>query len=294
MFCGCSTAFGAAPNENVCPVCMGMPGVLPVLNRQRGRARDPRGTRCALRDSAVLDFRSQELLLSRPAQGLSDQPVRDAGLQGRLHRDLPLDERRDAARAARRASISKKTPARISMSAGVSLVDFNRSGVPLVEIVSEPDIRTAEDAGAYLRELRAMLRYVDVSDGTDGRRQLALRRATFRCASAARPSSASRPRSRISTRSASSKRRSSTRSAGRSKSSRRAARSRRKPICGIPCARRRARCARRSSLTTIATSPSRTCRRCASRADLVEKVQTDDAGAARRRAARPLHRASSA
>ena len=78
-----------------------------------------------------------------------------------------------------------------------SLVDFNRSGVPLVEIVSEPDIRSAEDAGAYLRELRAMLRYIDVSDAQDGRGRLALRRQRLGAAAKARPSSASKPKSRI-------------------------------------------------------------------------------------------------
>ena len=72
------------------------------------------------------------------------------------------------------ASISRKTPARISTRRDYSLVDFNRSGVPLIEIVSEPDLRSAEEAGAYLRELRSILRYVDASDGR-------MEEGSFRC-----------------------------------------------------------------------------------------------------------------
>ena len=83
IFCGCSATFGAPPNENTCPVCLGLPGVLPVLNRRvvEFAIRAGLATHCS--DRAGQPLGAQELLLSRPAQGLSDQPVRAADLPRR-------------------------------------------------------------------------------------------------------------------------------------------------------------------------------------------------------------------
>ena len=88
IFCGCSTAFGAAPNTHLCPVCLGLPGALPVLNHAAVRPRGSGLARARVHDSADLDFRAQELLLSRPAEGLSDFAVRTAA-RDRRHRARP-------------------------------------------------------------------------------------------------------------------------------------------------------------------------------------------------------------
>ena len=87
LFCGCSTKFGAPPNTQTCPICIGMPGTLPVMNRRgvRAGAEDRRGAE--LPDRPVHQVGPQELLLSRPAQGLSDQPVRSAVQPRRLAGD---------------------------------------------------------------------------------------------------------------------------------------------------------------------------------------------------------------
>ena len=85
LFCGCRNAFGDEPNTNICPVCLGLPGSLPVLNAQAVELAMRIGDGPALRDPAV-DLRPQELLLSRPGQGLPDQPVRPADQRGRLAR----------------------------------------------------------------------------------------------------------------------------------------------------------------------------------------------------------------
>ena len=76
IFCGCPTGFGAAPNTNVCPVCLGLPGALPVLSREAVELAMKAGMALNCADSPALPFRAQELLLSRPSQGLSDLDVR--------------------------------------------------------------------------------------------------------------------------------------------------------------------------------------------------------------------------
>ena len=87
IFCGCSTAFGAPPNSQVCPVCLGLPGALPVLNRQAVDYADQGRARARLRGAADVDLRAQELLLSGPAEGLSDLAVRAAAGARRRPRD---------------------------------------------------------------------------------------------------------------------------------------------------------------------------------------------------------------
>ena len=163
LFCGCSTAFGAGPNENVCPVCMAMPGVLPVLNRHAVELAIRMGiaAHCEIAPYSVFDRKSYfypdlpkgyqisqyELPLCKG--GFIDLPPGEDGTSRRI-RLVRIHMEEDAGK-----NIHVE---------GASLVDFNRSGVPLVEIVSEPDIRTADEAVAYLRELHSTLRYVEASD----------------------------------------------------------------------------------------------------------------------------------
>ena len=265
IFCGCPTTFGAPPNTHVCPVCLGLPGRAAGAQPRRGRLRGARGARAWLRRAGALGLRAQELLLSRPAEGLSDLAVRAAA--------------RDAAavstieRRRRRASTCGLTRIHMEEDAGKSLhegfadsdrrtyLDYNRAGVPLIEIVSEPDLRSAEEAAAFFEKLRQILVWLGVNDGN-------MEEGSLRCDAnvsirrvGRRRRSAPRPRSRTSTRSATCRRRSSTRSSGRSTSSSTAAASSRKRACSTRPRAAPIRCAARKRRTTTATSPSRICRR---------------------------------
>jgi aspartyl-tRNA(Asn)/glutamyl-tRNA(Gln) amidotransferase subunit B len=163
LFCGCAASFGAGPNENVCPVCMGMPGVLPVLNRD--------AVELALRMALAAHSEVQHYsVFARKSYFYPDLPK---GYQISQY-ELPLckggyieiNNGGGGPRRIRLVRIHMEEDAGKNIhEADSSLVDFNRSGVPLVEIVSEPDLRSAEEAGAYLRELRAILRYLGASEG---------------------------------------------------------------------------------------------------------------------------------
>ncbi len=165
IFCGCRTAFGAPPNTAVCPVCLGLPGALPVLNRRAVEFAIRAALALDCDDPARVDLRAQELLLSGPAEGLSDLAVRSAA------RDRPAGSSR---RAAPRVGITR---VHLEEDAGKSLhhgfadsdratyLDFNRSGVPLIEIVTEPDLRSAADAAACFAHLRDLLVALGVNDG---------------------------------------------------------------------------------------------------------------------------------
>ena len=161
MFCSCALSFGEEPNTRTCPVCLGLPGALPVLNAQRGALRAGDGPRVRLRDRAAVDLPSQELLLSRQPKAYQisqyDVPLCVGGRVGdvRLHR-IHLEE--DAAKL-----IHLGESGRIHGSSA-SIVDFNRAGTPLAEIVSEPDLHSAEQAREWLTLLRVTLRQLGVSD----------------------------------------------------------------------------------------------------------------------------------
>src|SRR5277367_6349776 len=173
LFCGCSAGFGAGPNDNVCPVCMGMPGVLPVLNE--------RAVELAIRAGLAAHSEITPLsVFDRKSYFYPDLPK---GYQVSQY-DLPICrggyiELPPAADGAQkrirlvRIHLEEDAGKNIH-EAGASLVDFNRSGVPLVEIVSEPDIRSADEAVAYLRELRTLLLYLEASDGK-------MEEGSFRC-----------------------------------------------------------------------------------------------------------------
>jgi aspartyl-tRNA(Asn)/glutamyl-tRNA(Gln) amidotransferase subunit B len=164
LFCGCSTAFGAPPNQNICPVCAGMPGTLPVLNRGAVEL----ALRVGLAMSCEIAFES---VFARKSYFYPDLPKGYQITQyelplcrgGRV--ELPPD-REGRSRTVRLTRIHLEEDAGKNIhTGGASLVDLNRAGVPLLEIVSEPDLRTAQEAGAYLRELREILRYTGASDG---------------------------------------------------------------------------------------------------------------------------------
>ncbi len=173
VFCACSAKFGASPNQNTCPVCLGMPGALPVLNRK--------AVAFALRAGLAVGCDIQPV--SRWARKNYFYPDLPKGYQISQY-ELPIclgggiDIVTEAgARRVRltRIHMEEDTGKNIhDAHADSSLVDFNRSGVPLLEIVSEPNLRTPAEAGAYLRKLRAILQYLEICDGN-------MEEGSFRC-----------------------------------------------------------------------------------------------------------------
>ena len=174
IFCGCSTAFGAPPNTHVCPVCLGLPGVLPVLNREVLAF----SLRMALATGCRVNMESR---FARKNYFYPDLPK---GYQISQF-ELPVAEHGEIHIETGDGALRRIGITRIHMEedAGklvhdpdrpVSRVDLNRTGVPLIEIVSEPDLRSPEEAGAYLRKLRSIVRYLDICDGN-------LEEGSFRC-----------------------------------------------------------------------------------------------------------------
>ena len=166
LFCGCSTRFGDAPNSNTCPVCLGLPGALPVLNR---KALD-----LALRASMALDCKIQER--SRFARKNYFYPDLPKGYQISMY-ELPLategaleievegeKKRIGVTRLHMEDDAGKSLHEGFPDSDRWSYIDFNRCGVPLIEIVSEPDLRSPAEAYAYLNTLKQILEYTEVSD----------------------------------------------------------------------------------------------------------------------------------
>jgi aspartyl-tRNA(Asn)/glutamyl-tRNA(Gln) amidotransferase subunit B len=164
IFCGCSTKFGAAPNTQTCPICLGMPGVLPVLNR--------RVLEMAVKTGLALHGRIAPY--SRFARKNYFYPDLPKGYQISQY-ELPLCEHgylevavNDRIKRIGIRRIHMEEDAGKNLHEGLdaaSHVDLNRAGVPLLEIVSEPDIRSIDEAVAYLRALRDILVYLDVCDG---------------------------------------------------------------------------------------------------------------------------------
>src|SRR5580692_547086 len=166
LFCGCRNAFGDEPNVNICPVCLGLPGALPVLNEQAVELAMRIGSalHCEIRPST---FARKNYFYPDQAKDYQisqyDEPINVAGWL-----DLPDGFRVGVTRAHMEEDTGKLTHVgaggRIN-SAHHALVDYNRSGVPLVEIVSEPDLRSSAQARAYAAELRGILVATGASDG---------------------------------------------------------------------------------------------------------------------------------
>lgn len=173
IFCNCSTEFGAPPNTHVCPVCLGMPGMLPVLNRKvvayamrMGLATHcdiARESRFARKNYFYPDlpkgYQISQYELPIARNGYIDIDVDGEIKRIGIHR-IHMEE--DAGKLTH-------DPDR-----PMSMVDFNRTGVPLIEIVSEPDMRSPKETGAYLRQLRSIVQYLDICDGN-------MEEGSFRC-----------------------------------------------------------------------------------------------------------------
>jgi aspartyl-tRNA(Asn)/glutamyl-tRNA(Gln) amidotransferase subunit B len=173
IFCGCSTAFGAAPNTQTCPVCLGLPGVLPVLNRSvvEYALRMALATGCTIaRESR---FARKNYFYPDLPKGYQisqyELPIAEHG-----HIDVEIDGRTQRVRIRRIHMEEDAGKLTHDPHRPISRVDLNRTGVPLIEIVSEPDIDSPASAGAYLRKLRAIVRYLGICDGN-------LEEGSFRC-----------------------------------------------------------------------------------------------------------------
>ena len=167
IFCGCSTAFGAAPNTHICPVCIGLPGALPVQNRAAVDAAIRAGLAlgCAIHERSI--FARKNYFYPDLPKGYQisqyELPIATGGVV-----EFPIGGR------TRRVGITRvhmEEDAGKSLHEGFvdadrkSYVDYNRSGVPLIEIVSEPDLRSAPDAAEFFSRLRAILVWLGVNDG---------------------------------------------------------------------------------------------------------------------------------
>ena len=173
IFCGCTTRFGNPPNTNTCPVCLGMPGVLPVLNKTVVEY----AMKMALATNCEINLRNQfarknyfypdlpkGYQISQFELPIAEHGHVDIEVDGQTHR-IGLTRIHMEEDAGKLVHDSREAH---------SYVDLNRTGVPLIEIVSEPDIRSAEEAAAYLRKLHAILRYLDICDGN-------MQEGSFRC-----------------------------------------------------------------------------------------------------------------
>src|SRR5919109_3344913 len=173
IFCGCSTKFGQVPNQSTCPVCAGFPGVLPVLNK--------RAVEFAIRAGLATDCQiARSSRLARKNYFYPDLPKGYQISQYELpicvngHIDIAAN---GVAKRIRLTRIHMEEDAGKNIHddrADASLVDLNRAGVPLLEIVSEPDLRSAEEADTYLRTLRTILQYLEICDGN-------MEEGSFRC-----------------------------------------------------------------------------------------------------------------
>ncbi|MBU5445453.1 Asp-tRNA(Asn)/Glu-tRNA(Gln) amidotransferase subunit GatB [Paenibacillus sp. MSJ-34] len=163
IFCGCSTEFGAPPNTHTCPICLGHPGVLPVLNRQAVdyAMKAAMALNCTIADESKFDRKNYFYPDSPKAYQISqyDKPI---GENGWIDIEVNGETKRIGIT---RLHLEEDAGKLTHVDGGyASLVDFNRVGTPLVEIVSEPDLRSPEEARAYLEKLKAIMQYCDVSD----------------------------------------------------------------------------------------------------------------------------------
>ncbi len=173
LFCPCPTTFGVEPNENVCEVCSGMPGVLPVLNEQAVEYASRLGfaVDCSINNDSV--FARKNYFYPDLPKGYQisqfERPICEHG-----HLDIMVDNVAKTI-GITRIHLEDDAGKNIhSTTENASYVDLNRAGVPLVEIVSEPDMRSAEEAVAYLKALHAIVVHLGVSDGN-------MEEGSFRC-----------------------------------------------------------------------------------------------------------------
>lgn len=173
IFCGCSTTFGAPPNSHTCPICLGMPGVLPVLNKAVVESAIKLGLATNSTINKFNQFARKNYFYPDLPKGYQTSQF-DLPIVGRGDIEIEVDGKK---------KVIGITRIHMEEDAGklihddvepVSHVDLNRTGTPLLEIVSEPDMRSAEEAVAYLKKLHAIVRYLGICDGN-------MQEGSFRC-----------------------------------------------------------------------------------------------------------------
>ncbi len=165
IFCGCPTSFGAPPNTNVCPVCLGMPGALPVLNREAVEMAIAAAiaTHCEVRPQSIF-ARKNYFYPDLPKGYQISQYDRPLAEHGWLEINLDgVKKRIGVTRVHMEDDAGKSLHDGFPDSDRYTYVDLNRSGTPLIEIVSEPDMRSSDEAYAYLTELKQVMQFVEVS-----------------------------------------------------------------------------------------------------------------------------------
>lgn len=167
VFCGCSTEFGATPNSQVCPVCLGLPGALPVLNQRAVELAIKAGLALGCKINQYSQFdRKHYFYPDLPKAYQISQNELPLCSDGRI--ELQVDEtvrQIGIQRVHLEEEAGKSVHAGESiMSAAYSLLDYNRSGIALIEIVTEPDLRSPEEARLFLEKLKTLLEYTEVSD----------------------------------------------------------------------------------------------------------------------------------
>ncbi|HEY8794809.1 MAG TPA: Asp-tRNA(Asn)/Glu-tRNA(Gln) amidotransferase subunit GatB [Gemmatimonadaceae bacterium] len=164
-FCSCSTAYGAPPNVNTCPVCLALPGALPVLNEEAVRlaVRAAHALSATVNETSI--FARKNYFYPDLPKGYQisqfDKPLAE---HGKLDIGMNADGTPITVRITRVHMEEDAGKSVHDRYAGATAIDLNRSGVPLIEIVSEPDMRSAREAGAYLRALKQVIEYTGVSD----------------------------------------------------------------------------------------------------------------------------------
>lgn len=173
LFCGCSTHFGNPPNSNVCPICLGHPGVLPVLNQKvvEYALRLGLALNCKINTKSI--FARKNYFYPDLPKGFQtsqyELPICECGFL-----ELPTDTASEKKIGITRIHMEEDAGKSIHDLENDTLIDVNRCGVPLLEIVTEPDLRSASDAAAYLIKLRQIVQYLDICDGN-------MEEGSFRC-----------------------------------------------------------------------------------------------------------------
>jgi len=178
IFCGCSTTFGEEPNSLTCPICTGQPGSLPVVNRKAVEFAIKLGLATSCRIAPDSLFARKNYFYPDLPKGyqisMYEYPLAENGFIDIIPQGEKEKKRIKIIRIHMEEDAGKLKHGETPETASFSYVDFNRTGVPLVEIVSGPDIRSPQEAGDYLRKLRSILQYLEISTGN-------MEEGSFRC-----------------------------------------------------------------------------------------------------------------
>lgn len=175
IFCSCSAEFGNSPNNSTCPVCLGMPGVLPVLNKKAVEyaIMAALATNCSIPERSIF-ARKNYFYPDLPKGYQISQFEHPLAVNGYLEIDSDIEKSKKKIGITRIHMEEDAGKLIHDSSMPISYVDLNRTGTPLIEIVSEPDIRSAQEAGNYLKTLHAIVKYLGITDGN-------MEEGSFRC-----------------------------------------------------------------------------------------------------------------